>query len=108
VLGQVEAHSVWRLRPIFLRELSPTGFSVEATGPFVIGTIYKFRLTVEGHRLSVIVQARAMHCSLLSVVMDLPIYLAGFEIVNASQATTREVQALLRFAESLWREETER
>lgn len=105
VLGQVEAHSVWRLRPIFLRELSATGFSIEATGPFDIGSVHKFRIGIEGHRRSMIVQARAMHSSLLSVTTGLAIYLVGFALVDPTEATTREMQSLVRFAESMWREE---
>lgn len=102
VLGQVEAHSVWRLRPLALRELSATGFSLEATGAFEIGAAYKFRIGIEGHRRSIVVQARAMHCTLTSVATDLPIYLAGFALIDPSDSVTREMQSLVRFAESMW------
>lgn len=102
VLGQVEAHSVWRLRPIFLREVSGTGFSVEATGPFEVDAPYKFRLGIEGHRRSMVVQAKARHCTLLSVTTGLAVYLVGFELIDPSEAVTREMQSLVRFAESMW------
>ena len=96
---------MWRLRPIMLRELSATGFSLEATSPFEIGTIQKFRLGIEGHRRSMVVQARAKHCRLLSVTAGLSVYLAGFELLEPSEAVTREMQSLVRFAESMWRDE---
>lgn len=104
VLGQVEAHSVWRLKPILLRELSESGFSLESTTPFEVNAIYKFRLGIEGHKRSMIVQARAVHCTLVSISADLPIYVAGFEITEPTEAVRREMQALAQFAESLWRE----
>lgn len=105
VLGQIEAHSVWRLRPVMLRELSATGFSLEATGPFEIGSIQKFRIGIEGHRRSMVVQARTMHCRLLSVTANLSVYLAGFELVDPSDSMTREMLSLVRFAESMWRDQ---
>lgn len=102
VLGQVEAHSVWRLKPIFLRDLSDRGFSLESTSPFETGLVHKFRLGIEGHRRSVVVQATAMHCKLQSMSADLPIYIAGFALFEPSDAVKREMLALVRFAESLW------
>lgn len=105
VLGQVEAHSVWRLRPLFLRELSETGFSLEATGPFEPEIVHKFRLGIEGHSRSVIVQARARHSTLISASRSLPIYVTGFEVINASDKATRELMSFVRFADSMWREE---
>ena len=107
VLGQVEVHSVWRLRPVFLRELSATGFSLEATGPFEVGMVYKFRIGIEGHRRSMIVQARAMHCSLLTVTTGLAIYVIGFALVDPGDSVRREMLSLVRFAESMWREHDE-
>jgi hypothetical protein len=107
VLGQVQAHSVWRLRPILLREMSGTGFSIEATGAFETGALFKFRLGVEGHRRSMVVQARAMHCTLLSATAGLAIYVVGFELVDATDAVRREMQSLVRFAQSMWLHEAE-
>jgi hypothetical protein len=104
VLGQVEAHSVWRLKPILLREISAGGFSLESTAPFDVNVVYKFRLGIEGHKRSMIVQARAVHCTLVSISADLPIYVAGFEIVAPTEAVRREMLALVQYAESLWRD----
>lgn len=104
VLGQIEAHSVWRLRPVFLRELSASGFSIEATSAFEVGTVHKFRLGIEGHRRSLVVQARAMHCELLSVNAGLAIYIIGFAIVDGSAAVRQEMESLVRFAAEMWRE----
>jgi hypothetical protein len=98
----VEAHSVWRLKPIMLRELSATGFSLEATAPFEVGLVYKFRLGIEGHRRSMIVQATARHCTLISVNADLPVYIAGFELTSATDAVRREMKSLVEFAEGMW------
>jgi hypothetical protein len=105
VLGQVEAHSVWRLKPILLREISEGGFSLESTTPFEVNSVYKFRLGVEGHKKSIIVQARAAHCTLVSISADLPIYVAGFEIGETSETVMREMRALARYAEALWQEQ---
>lgn len=102
VLGQVEAHSVWRLRPLYLKELSETGFSLEATAPFEPELVHKFRIGIEGHGRSVIVQARARHTALVSTSRSLPIYVTGFEIVNAGDGTIRELQSFVRFADAMW------
>lgn len=105
VLGQVEVHSVWRLKPVFLRELSESGFSLEATSPFEIGLVHKFRLGIEGHKKSMVVQATAMHCKLQSVSTGLPIYIIGFRLFDPSESVQREMQALVQFAESMWHDE---
>lgn len=102
VLGQIEAHSVWRLRPLFLRELSETGFSLDATGPFESDLVHKFRIGMDGYGRSVVVQAKARHCALASMAGALPIYVVGFELVNPSDNTLREIRSLLRFASSMW------
>lgn len=104
VLGQVEVHSVWRLKPVFLRELSESGFSLEATSPFEVGLVHKFRMGIEGHKKSMVVQATAMHCKLESVTTGLPIYIIGFRLFEPSDAVRREMQALVQFAESMWHE----
>lgn len=105
VLGQVEAHSVWRLKPILLREISESGFSLESTSPFEVNAGYKFRIGIEGDKRSIIVQARTAHCTLVSISADLPIYVSGFEVTEATDAVRREMRALSRYAESLWHEE---
>lgn len=105
VLGQIDAHSVGRLRPLHLRELSETGFSVEATGPFESDAVHRFRLGIEGHGRSVVVHARAKHCSLVSASRSLPIYVTGFEVVHASDTATRELRSFVRFADEMWRDE---
>jgi hypothetical protein len=105
VLGQVEVHSVWRLKPVMLRELSAEGFSLESTTPFEAGMHYKFRIGIEGHRRSMIVQAAARHCTLVSISAELPIYIAGFELIDPTDAVRREMMSLVRFAESMWRDE---
>jgi hypothetical protein len=104
VLGQIEAHSVWRLRPLSLRELSETGFSLEATGPFDADVVHKFRISAEAIGRSVVVQARARHCTLASMAGALPIYITGFELVSPSDNTRREILSLMRFADSMWKE----
>ena len=104
-LGQIAAHSLWRLRPLHLRELSESGFSLESAGPFEYGVVHKFRIGVDGTWTSVIVQARARHCSLTAVSGDMTIYLTGFEIVPGSEATMSEVRALVRFAGEMWEAE---
>lgn len=104
VLGQIEAHSVWRLRPVHLRELSDSGFSLEATGPFETGVVHKFRIGVDGHRRSVIVQAQVRHCTMSSMAGALPIYVTGFEFANLSDNASREIRALIGFAEEMWEE----
>jgi len=105
VLGQVEVHSVWRLKPVFLRELSESGFSLEATSPFEIGLVHKFRMGIEGQKKSMVVQATAMHCKLESVTTDLPIYIIGFELFQPSENLKREIQALVHFAEAMWHDD---
>lgn len=105
VLGQVQIHSVWRLRPMLLRELSLEGFSLESTTPFELDTIFKFRLGVDGERRSIVVQARAVHCTLISVTADIPLYVAGFQLVGATDAVRAEMQHLVEYAEWLWRQE---
>jgi hypothetical protein len=104
VLGQIEAHSVWRLRPLHLRELSETGFSLEATGPFEAEVVHKFRISMEALGRSVVVQAKARHCTLASMAGALPIYVTGFELLSPSDNTRREIRSLLRFADSMWEE----
>lgn len=105
VLGQVEVHSVWRLKPVFLRELSELGFSLEATSPFELGPVHKFRIGIEGHRKSMVVQATAMHCKLQSTAAGLPIYIIGFRLIEPSEHVQREMQSLVEFAEAMWRED---
>jgi hypothetical protein len=105
VLGQIDAHSIRQLRPLYLRELSETGFSVESTAPFATEAVHRFRLGIEGHGRSVMVQARAKHCALVSASRSLPIYVTGFELVNADSAATRELQSFVRFADDMWRED---
>ena len=102
MLGQIDAHSVWKLRPLTLREVSLTGFSVETTSPFEVNTVNKFRLNLDGLKRSVVVQARTRHCQLLSASRDLPIYVAGFEFVAPTEATLRELVALVEYARALW------
>jgi hypothetical protein len=103
VLDQIDAHSVGRLRPLQLRDLSESGFSVEATGPFESEVVHRFRLSIEGHGRSVVVEAKARHCSLVSASHSLPIYLTGFQVVNAADAATRELRSFVRFADDMWR-----
>lgn len=105
VLGQIDAHAIGKLRPLQLRELSETGFSVEATGPFDAQIVHKFRLGIEGHGRSVVVHAKARHCSLVSASRSLPIYVTGFEVVNATDTARRELRSFVRFADDMWREE---
>lgn len=102
VLSQIEAHSIWRLRPLHLRELSETGFSVDATGPFESGVVHKFRISADGISQSVVVQAKVRHCKLTSTAGALPIYVTGFELVSTSDKTRREILSLMRFADSMW------
>jgi hypothetical protein len=104
VLGQIDAHSVWRLRPLSLRELSETGFSLESTGPFESDVVHKFRISAEAVGRSVVVQAAARHCTLASMAGALPIYVTGFELMSPSDNTRREILSLMRFADSMWRE----
>jgi PilZ domain len=102
VLGQIDAHSVWKLRPLSLREISLTGFSVESTSSFEVDTVNKFRLNLDGLNRSVVVQARTRHCTLMSTSGDLPIYVAGFEFIAPTESTLRELVALVEYAKSLW------
>ena len=104
VLGQIDAHSMGRLRPLQLLELSETGFSVESTGPFEPDVVQKFRLGIEGHGRSIVVQAKARHCALVSASRSLPIYVTGFKVVNADDTATRELRSFVRFADDMWRE----
>jgi hypothetical protein len=105
VLGQIDAHSMGRMRPLQLRELSESGFSVESTGPFEAEVVHKFRIGIEGHGRSVVVQAKARHGALVSASRSLPVYVTGFEVLNAGDAATRELQSFVRFADEMWREE---
>lgn len=107
VLGQIEAHSVWRLRPIMLRDLSAGGFSLEATAPFEVGMVYKFRIGIDGQGRSMIVQALTRHCTLVTVSADLPIYIAGFQLHEPSDAVIREMTHMASFAESMWSQQTD-
>ncbi|MEO8481839.1 MAG: PilZ domain-containing protein [Acidobacteriota bacterium] len=105
VLGQVEAHSVWRIQPLALQELSLTGLSLDATAPFEVGSIHKFRLSLESERRSVVVQARARHCTLISAKPNgLAIYRVGFEFIAATDSILRELIALVEAAKSMWNE----
>jgi hypothetical protein len=104
VLGQVEVHSVWRLKPVFLRELSETGFSLETTSPFETGLVHKFRIGLEGQKKSTIVQATAIHCKLQTITTGLPIYIVGFKLFEPTEAVRREMKALVQFSEAMWQE----
>jgi hypothetical protein len=102
-LGQVEAHSVWKLQPMWLREISITGFSIETTAPYEVGTPNKFRLTVEGQHRSVVLQACAKYCTELPAAAgSLTIYVVGFEIIAPTESIIRELTAFIDYAESLW------
>jgi hypothetical protein len=102
-LGQVEAHSVWKLQPMWLREISLTGFSIETTTPYEIGASGKFRLTVDGQDRSVVVQAQAKYCTELPAAAgSLTIYVVGFEIIAPTSAVLRELTVFIDYAESLW------
>lgn len=103
VLGQVEAHSVWRIQPLTLQDLSLTGLALDATTPFEVGSVQKFRLTLESERRSVVVQARTRHCTLLSAKPNgLAIYRVGFEFIAPTDAILRELIALVESAKALW------
>ena len=105
-LGQIEARSVWRIQPLSLLDLSLTGMSLEATSPFDEGTVSKFRLSLDSERRSIIIQARARHCMLASdSPSGLTIYRIGFEFVAPTDATLRELVAMIESAEALWRQE---
>jgi hypothetical protein len=102
-LGQVEAHSVWKLQPMWLREISLTGFSIETTTPYEIGAPSKFRLTVDGQDRSVVVQAQAKYCTELPAAAgSLTIYVVGFEIIAPTASVIRELTVFIDYAESLW------
>jgi hypothetical protein len=103
VLGQVEAHSVWRIQPLTLQDLSLTGLSLDATAPFDVGSVHKFRLSLETERRSVVVQARARHCTLMSAKPNgLAIYRVGFEFVAPTDAILRELITLVESAKAMW------
>lgn len=102
VLGQIEAHSVWRLRAIHLLELSEFGFSLEATAPFEPDAVHKFRIGPDGQGRTFIVQAHVRHCTMTSRAGALPVYVSGFEFTNLSDRTRRGVRALIEFAEQMW------
>jgi len=105
VLWQVEAHSVWRLQPVTLREISAGGFSLETTAPFEPGTMHKFRLSTDegnGQGRSVVVQATASHCALTSISGGLAIYVVGFRILALSEHASRELAALIEYCSDLW------
>mgnify|MGYP003346836387 CR=1 FL=1 len=50
----------------------------------------KFRLGIEGHKKSLVVQATAMHGKLQSVTTGLPIYIIGFQLFEPSDTVKRE------------------
>ena len=103
VLGQVEAHSVWRIQPLTLQDLSLTGLSLDATTPFDVGSVNKFRLSLDTERRSVVVQARARHCTLLSAKPNgLAIYRIGFEFIAPTDSILRELIALVESARAMW------
>lgn len=103
VLGQIEAHSVWRIQPLTLQDLSLTGLALDATTAFEPGSIHKFRLTHDSDRRSVVVQARTRHCTLVSArPQGLAIYRAGFEFVAPTDATLRELIALVESVKAMW------
>jgi hypothetical protein len=101
VLGQIQAHSVWRIRPMALRELSSRGFSVESALPFDIGRVQPFRLGIDGGS-SVVVRAMTRHCRLASSAQGLDIYLVGFEFFEVSEVSRPKLAALVSYARSLW------
>jgi hypothetical protein len=100
-LGQVEAHSVWKLRPVSLSEISETGFSLDATAPFEMGSPYKFRLGDDAGR-SVVIQAVCRHCALKSASRGLAIYTVGFEFTSLNALATSEIAALVEYARAMW------
>lgn len=106
VLGQVEAHSVWKIQPLSLREISLTGFSVEATSPLEVGAVSKFRLTVDGQNRSVVVQGRVRHCHHdTTKTGPIPVYVIGFEVIAPTESTIRELVAIVEYAKSMWMED---
>jgi PilZ domain len=103
VLSQVEAHAVPHAQPLSLLELSLTGLSVDATSPFEIGVVTKFRLSLDSERRSVFVQARVRHCTLQSAKPGgLAIYRVGFEFVAPTDSTLREIVAMVESSAALW------
>lgn len=90
------------LRPLSLRELSESGFSLESTSPFEYDIPHKFRIGVDGTWKSVIVQARVRHCSITAMSGDTTIYVTGFEIIPAGDAPANELRSLMKFAEEMW------
>lgn len=102
VLGQVQAHSVWKMRPVTLRELTLTGFSLETTSPLEPGSLQRFRLGFDDNGPSVIVQALCRHSALMSTAGALPIYIVGFEFVEVNEMARSQIRNLVQFAEGLW------
>ena len=94
---------MWRIQPLALQDLSLTGMALDATSPFDLDSVHKFRLSLESERRSVVVQARARHCTLTSAKpAGLAIYRVGFEFVAPTDSTLRELIALVEAAKAIW------
>lgn len=103
VLGQLQAHTLPKLRPVALREMTTGGFSLEMTAPAQVGSIHRFRLGLDGGP-SVEVAGNCRHCTLQSTARSLPIYIVGFQFVDVGPAELDQLREMVGYAESFWAE----
>jgi hypothetical protein len=83
ILGTLPGAATVR-QPVVVRELGPRGARIESAFPLHIDAIHEFKLAL-GER-AVVVKGRVAHCQISAVDHDAPVYRAGIEFVDPSDA----------------------
>ncbi len=92
-LGRVEVTLLSAPMPARMREMSVGGFALETTDPPPVG-VHRFRFSFED-LAPIEIDAEAVHSARISRPDNSDIYLAGFELLPCSDATTRAIALLV-------------
>jgi hypothetical protein len=92
-LGRVAVTMLSAPMPARVREMSVGGFALETSDPPPVG-VHRFRFEFED-LAPIEIDAEAVHSARISVPGKAETYLAGFELLPCSDATSRAVAVLV-------------
>lgn len=86
ILGQLHATNVEGGQALTVREISLGGMAIETPGPFEVGSVHTFRLTL-GDESTVEMAGRVMHSRRSHAASDAPItFVTGIQFVDDEPA----------------------
>ena len=95
ILGALQG-AIMVFQPVLVREVSPSGVSIETRFPLQIDSLHDLRLSI-GER-SLVIKARVVHSRLSDVDQDTVMYRTGLEFIEPS---VQAVAAIAEFVETL-------